>query len=320
MRPTLMDIKPIIPFEPVSTEVFPRGENWIAQIKWDGVRILTYYDGQEVKLYNRKKNERTFHYPELQDIKSYCKANSVILDGEMIALGADGKPSFHEIMRRDGIRRLERVHHVQKMVQVTYMIFDVIFYNNEWINKRILKDRLDLLEQIIIPNKHVQLVTSSPAHEIQTLFKVVENHDMEGVLIKDLNSLYFIDEKSDKWQKKKNYKDLIAVVGGVTLRNKVVNALMLGLYDKEGQLWYIGHAGTGKLKQSEWRQLTKLIQPLVMEQRPFINKPERVKDALWIRPQITVKIQYIEWTEGRSLRQPSIQAFVNVPPDECMLE
>jgi bifunctional non-homologous end joining protein LigD len=315
-----MILQPITPFEPILTEDIPKGENWIGQIKWDGVRILTYFDGQEVKLYNRKKNERTLHYPELQDLCAYCRADSVILDGEMIALGNDGKPSFHEIMRRDGLRRLDRLNQVRNNVNVTYMVFDCLFYNNEWKHKWALKDRLELLQHIILPNESVQLVTSVPSQNIHHLYEVIRQENMEGIVIKDLNSTYAIGEKSDRWQKKKNYKDLIAVVGGVTYRGDVVNALLLGLYDKLGQLWYIGHAGTGKLKASDWRLLTEAIKPLITEKRPFINQPERLKTAVWLTPKLTVKIQYIEWTKGHSLRQPVIQAFVNVPPEECVFD
>lgn len=85
---------------------------------------------------------------------------------------------------------------------------------------------------------------------------------------------YLIDGKDNRWQKLKITSDLNAVVGGVTLRQGVVNSLLLGLYDEKGMLYYIGHAGTGKLKKDEW-------------------------------------------TEGGILRQPSIQAFVDVPPEKC---
>src|SRR3954471_6170842 len=104
-----INLEPIFAMEPVSSATIQSGEDWIAQIKWDGVRILTYADDQEVRLYNRKKNERTLHYPEVTNISEYCTSHSVILDGEVIVLGEDGKPSFHDVMRRDGLRKLERL-------------------------------------------------------------------------------------------------------------------------------------------------------------------------------------------------------------------
>jgi bifunctional non-homologous end joining protein LigD len=314
-----MDLKPIIPFEPKGSQSVPDGANWIHQIKWDGVRVLTYFDGATARLFNRRLNERTHHYPELLDVKSYCDSDSVILDGEVIALGPDGKPSFHEVMRRDGMRRMERVAQAKKKVQITYLIFDMLYYNGQWINNWPLKDRLALLTKILTPNEHVQPVTCYP--EGRDLFAVIQKQAMEGIVCKDLNSTYAINGKDERWIKVKNYGDVIAVVGGFTLNGGIVNAVMLGLYDGEDKLWYIGHTGTGRLTRGDWRKTTELLTPLVIKERPFQNIPERHKDAHWVEPRMTVKVKYTEWRwkEGRSLRQPSIQAFVDVPPGECKL-
>jgi bifunctional non-homologous end joining protein LigD len=308
-------LEPIVPFEPVGAETIPEGERWTAQIKWDGVRILTYYDGREWKLFNRKRRERTFHYPELADIRAWCSARSVILDGEMIALGPDGKPSFHEVMRRDGIRRLERVKETARIVPVTYMVFDIVYCDGEWVNRLKLAQRQKMLRQVVIPGEHVQIVSSHS--DARALFEVVKGQGMEGIVVKDLNSGYAINGKDDRWRKIKCYRDLNAVIGGVTMRGGIVNAVLLGLYDDKGRLHYIGHAGTGRLTREDWRLLTERIRPLVQRDMPFANRPDRHRDAIWVRPLITARIQYAEWTEGRSLRQPSIQAFVDVPPEQC---
>ncbi|MBH8607923.1 RNA ligase family protein [Thermoactinomyces sp. CICC 10521] len=312
-----MPLTPIIPFEPTSTDIIPDEDNWVAQVKWDGVRVLTYWDGNQVKLYNRKKNERTFHYPELLPIQTYCKAKSVILDGEIISLGSDGKPSFHEVMRRDGIRRLERVKQVRKDVPICYMIFDVIYCDGQWLTERSLLERSEILSRIIVPGEHVQLVTSH--EDAEALFQVIKEHEMEGIVIKDLSSTYLINGKDPRWRKKKFYRDLIAVVGGVTLRDTIVNSLLLGLFDRDGRLWYIGHAGTGRLTRKDWLELTRGIKPLIISTMPFANKPSRWKETIWLKPEITVKVNFAEWSVGHTLRQPSIQAFVDVPPHECLL-
>ncbi|WP_103105887.1 ATP-dependent DNA ligase [Brevibacillus reuszeri] len=311
-------MNPIIPMEPISCEVIPKGADWIAQVKWDGVRMLTYFDGSKTRLYNRRINERTHQYPELANIQTFCNAHSVILDGEVVALGADGKPSFHEVMRRDGIRRLEKVGQAQKLVPITYMVFDVLFANNEWTIDRTLRERANLLSEIIIPNDHVQLVDHH--NNGQALYEVIEQHGMEGIVMKDLNSKYVIGGKEKHWQKKKYYRDTIAVVGGVTLRDNIVNSLLLGLYDSEGHLFYIGHAGTGKLTRDDWIALTEVIVPLIQSDMPFAYTPARFKGAVWLKPKVAVKVQFAEWTEGYTLRQPSIHAVVDIPVDHCLLE
>jgi bifunctional non-homologous end joining protein LigD len=309
-----MELKPVVPFEPTSTQQYPKGDQWIAQIKWDGTRILTYFDGFQTQLFNRKCNERTLQYAELTKTSNFCNAESVILDGEVIALHK-GKPSFHEVMRRDSLRKQEHISRVSGQIPIVYMVFDVLFYNGAWVTGENWEARNSLLEDIIIANESVQFVPSYG--DAEQLFNVVKEHDLEGIVCKDRNSQYRLDGKDKRWQKLKWTKDLIAVVGGVTYRSHIVNSLLLGLYDAEGRLWYIGHAGTGKLRQEDWRALTNKIETMKTTVMPFYNTPERSKDSVWIDPSITVKIQYLEWTLNQTLRQPSIQAFVHTPPQDC---
>jgi bifunctional non-homologous end joining protein LigD len=148
----------------------------------------------------------------------------------------------------------------------------------------------------------------------------MKKHNMEGILMKDLSSTYLIDGKDGRWKKKKFYRDIIAVVGGVTLKNGIVNSLLLGLYDKDGHFRYIGHVGTGKLTQKDWVDLTKYIKPFIQTTMPFVNRPSCHNETVWLKPIITVKVKFAEWIKGHSLRQPSIQSFVDVPARECVME
>ncbi|QRG65570.1 RNA ligase family protein [Brevibacillus choshinensis] len=309
-----MDFKPIIPFEPISTDRLPSGENWIAQIKWDGVRMLTYYDGRKTSLINRRLNDRTLQYPELLDVKSYCSSSSFILDGEFIAFD-NKKPSFHEIMKRDSLRNKQSIDLAINQTPVTYMIFDILYYNGDWLNEQPLTQRYQILEQIINPQPHVQVVQNF--YDANALYAVMIQHEMEGVVCKDLTSTYAIKGKDKRWQKKKIFRDLFAVIGGVTLRNGIVNALLLGLYNDDGELIYIGHAGTGKFSNKTWLDLTQMIRPIIIQNNPFSNQPERNKDAIWVKPEIVVKVKFMEWTLGKIMRHPSVQAIVNTPVSDC---
>jgi len=311
-------MKPIIPFEPIRSASIPAGEQWTYQVKWDGVRILAYGDGPEIKLFNRRLHERTAQFPELTR-RGYCSASSFILDGEVIALAADGKPSFHEVMRRDGIRRLDRIPQARLEVPIAYMVFDLVYCGGEWVNGRPLKERQQLLSEILIPNEHVQPVASHA--DGQALFEAVCRQGMEGVVCKDLNSAYAMNGKDGRWVKVKNYGDVVAVIGGFTLRDGIVNAVMAGLYH-EGMLVFIGKVGTGKLTAADWRKLTGTLMGLRSADCPFVRKHPDMRGAYWVKPLVTAKIMYTEWRrhEGRMLRQPSIQAFVDVPPETCVFE
>jgi len=103
-------------------------------------------------------------------------------------------------------------------------------------------------------------------------------------------------------------RDLTAAVGGVTYGGGRVNALLLGLYDGQGRLHYIGHAGSGRLTGRDWADITAAAELLRMPDCPFAAKPPRSAGAVWIRPMLTAKVRYLEWTAGRTLRQPVIEA------------
>lgn len=311
-----MDWKPVIPFEPISMTIIPSSTDWIAQIKWDGVRMLIYYDGQEVRLMNRRLHERTKQYPELQDIAAYCSASSIILDGEIIAFDQT-KPSFHEVMKRDALRKSTSIAQAVGQTPIMYMVFDVLLYNGKWIVDRPLTERLDVMQQQIRPSSAVQLTESFPSGT--ALFDVMEQQGMEGIVCKSLSSTYAIGGKDSRWQKIKIKRDLYAVVGGVTIRDGMVNALLLGLYD-QSRLLYIGHTGTGKLTMQDRRQLTEVLADMILPRKPFMNESDRFEDAIWIKPVLTVKVQYMEWTPHGTLRHPSMQAFVRMDPTACTFQ
>jgi bifunctional non-homologous end joining protein LigD len=126
-----------------------------------------------------------------------------------------------------------------------------------------------------------------------------------------------MDAKKPLWQKVKIIRDVNAVVGGYTTKLGIANALLVGLYDEQGKLWYIGHVGTGKLTKEEWRALTQKLESVRQSESPFSNQTGRSMDAFWVKPEKVVKIHFAEWTSGRSLRQPSIQSFLEVDPASC---
>ncbi|MNB88331.1 putative DNA ligase-like protein [compost metagenome] len=311
-----MQMKPLIPFEPIRTNTFPSGNNWIAQVKWDGVRMLYYFDGMETRLFNRKMNERTKQYPELLDASAFCKAQSVILDGELIAFDAK-KPSFHQIMKRDSLRQIQNIRLSINNVPVTYMIFDILFINGAWVIDKPLEYRQQLIEEIIMPNNNVQIVQNFS--DGNTLFELMNQYQMEGVVYKDLSTSYMIKGKDSRWRKHKISNDLYAVVGGVTKNNNLVNSLLLGLFTDEGNLIYIGRAGPGKLTNHDLHLLTEYTNKVLLTKKAFSNEFEKCKDVFWVKPELSVKVEYLEFTPGGTMRHPVVQAMVNFIKEECTI-
>lgn len=312
-----MKLDPIIPFEPVQVDDIPEGSEWVFQTKWDGVRILTYFDGESIRLFNRKTNERTMTYPEIAACDKNVSAGSFILDGEAFAPDKNGRPSFHEIMKRDRWHTNERIGTAVSTIPVYYMVFDLLYYNGEWLTEYPLSDRLNQLSAILEPSTHIRLTPSWD--DGQTLFQTIKQLGMEGIVAKKKQSVYSIGGKNANWRKIKNYKDLTAVVGGVSLRESTTNALLIGLYNPDQQLVYIGHCGPGKLTMEEWKVLDEFMIRLESKHSPFVNY-NKDRDVRWVLPKITVKVQYIEWQEGHdALRQPVLQAIVREDVRACRL-
>ncbi|MGN7350089.1 RNA ligase family protein [Paenibacillus amylolyticus] len=308
--------KPLIPFEPISRDTLPTGPQWIAQVKWDGVRMLAYEDGHELRLVNRRLHDRTAQYPELVTPRNLCSGSSYILDGEVIALDPDtGKPSFYHVLRRDRMSRPEGIAQAIHQIPVTYMVFDILFYEGKWVTDQPLADRQRLLHEVLNTAPHVQEVTNTL--DAASLLTVMRQHQMEGIVCKDLTSSYGIQGKDQRWQKVKIMHDLYAMIGGVTYRSGIVNAVAVGVYDGPDFV-YIGHVGTGKLNSNTWRELTHQVEPLIRQDRPFHNVPERSAETTWVEPRIGVKVQYMELTHHNTLRHPSIQTFAEVTREDCL--
>lgn len=313
-------LQPLVPMEPTFSSSIPHthSQKWSAQLKWDGVRLLVHWNGIETRLYNRRQRDRTLHYPELIPASAYCKAQSIILDGEIVALGADGKPSFHEVMRRDGIRQMHKVVYARQQTPISYMAFDILYLNGEWITNKTFLERQSILQGQLLPHNIVQLVPTFT--EGDALFQVAQEHGLEGIVLKNKQSPYSIGEKNEHWLKIKHSHDLFAIIGGYTIKNGRINALIVGLYDESHALHGIGHVGSGKLGQHEWIPLTEQLVFLQQSSSPFDFTPERAfydMQTCWVQPVLTVRIQYMAWTPAHSMRQPVLQSIVSIPPEQC---
>lgn len=308
-----MKLAPVKPFEPIRADRVPSGDGWIAQVKWDGVRMLAYHDGAETRLVNRRLNDRTRQYPELADPAAWCAADSFVVDGEVIALDG-GRPSFYRIMKRDNLRSEPAIRQAAAREPVAYMIFDLLYANGEWLTGRPLRERQERLAAILRPQPNVRLVDSVADGE--HLLAAVKQLGMEGIVCKELDGTYAPGGKDGRWRKVKLFRDLVAAVGGMTLRAGTANALLLGLY-AEDRFLYIGHAGAGKLTRSDWRMLTERLLPLAVPRCPFANVPHRTDGAIWVKPELAVKVQFLEWTPQGTMRHPSIQAIVGAPAEHC---
>lgn len=300
--------------EPLSVPELQEKPGYIYQVKWDGVRILCHIETKQVRLWNKRLNERTLQYPELEQAARLVKAGSAILDGEVVVL-KNGKPSFPSVMSRDNCRTLAAVNRQQAVMPAQYMVFDLLYLDGQALDQIPLGERREMLNHCFEPGSGIHLVEDF--YQGALLFDAVKNQSMEGVVAKREDSPYIQGKHHQAWFKHKNRLRLNAVVGAFILEGRQLKSLVLGLMHEKG-LVYIGRASTG-LNEDQKTLLLKDLPGLKSELSPFQSTLPGHKNLVYIRPVLTVLVEFAEWSEDLRLRSPVIVGFSPKPPEECQL-
>jgi bifunctional non-homologous end joining protein LigD len=313
-------IEPVVPMQPVQVDEPFDDPRWLYQIKWDGVRMLSYMDSDGVRLVNRKLNDHTVKYPDLTAaLPGQVRAESLILDGEIVGFGEDGKPAFSAALKRDLVKSADKAQMLARTRPAYYMVWDLLYLNGQWLLDEPLSRRQQRLAEVLEPGTNIKLVDS---HESGTaLFRVMQEQGMEGIVAKEREGIYHLGQYNPTWKKIKYYRHLHAVVGGVSVKNGLVNSLLLGLYHEE-QLLYIGRAGTG-LDNAMIRALTQFVNGLPPQKPPFQNPPRITETAyerlVWFPVQLVVEVRFMEWTSDLTLRAPVVLGFCERETKTCTL-
>ncbi len=297
---------PVAPMEPVRRAEPFDDQNTLFQVKWDGVRALAYaYPGSGVRLFNRRLRERTAQYPELVEALSGLPAGTV-LDGEIIAPDADGKPDFPRVLRRDLVASPAKIKRAADAVPVRYMAFDLLWLDGQTLCPLPLTERFAALDALTLDSKLVHRVESVPQAG-RALFAAVQAEGLEGVVAKKMGSTYAVGKKTDAWQKIKCIRRQKAVVGGYLQEDPArIRSLLIGLPREDGSLDYIGLAGSG-LTQAQLRALKELLSG-IPGPCPFGRVPA-VPGARWVQPVLPVEVKFLEYTAGGVMRAPVITGF-----------
>ncbi|MFZ5639104.1 MAG: DNA ligase [Bacillota bacterium] len=294
---------PIRPMEPVLCPEAFDDDGWTAQVKWDGVRCLAYLDGDSCRLFNKRLHERTFQYPELQELKKISRSRTAVLDGEVIVL-SDGKPSFSAVLRRDWATNQANIRSAIRRLPVNYMIFDIIGHHDRDLTKLTFNERQEILCSNIIETETIRLVENFPGMG-NRLFQAVKEQNLEGVVLKRSDSPYVPGKKSSYWHKVKALRRQLCHVGGFTLTKAGLRSLLLGV-PGEDSLVYAGRASIG-LTETDLKALHGFLSHHLTEKPPFKNPPRVSGVKLqWVKPVMTVEIEFLEWTDDLQLRHPKI--------------
>ena len=300
--------------------------DWLFEIKWDGYRAIAFLEKGALRLVSRNQNDLTAQYSDLSDLPQAVDAKSAIFDGEIVVLDEQGRPSFSLMQQRTGFRERGRRAVPKPEVPVLYYVFDLLYIDGYDLRRVALEERKRLLAAIIHENDSVRISGHFPENG-KALFEVAKNKGLEGVLAKRRGS-YYEERRSREWLKIKIRHQLEAVIGGYTEPDgsrQYFGSIVLGLYDKNGNLVHVGQAGSG-FTQMSLASVWKLLKPLETKANPFQGKVEALKKVHWLKPELVAQIEFTEWTHATGEGGPKLRAPVflglrdDKGPKECVLE
>jgi len=282
---------------------------WAYEIKWDGMRLVAAVDGPAGSMVLRTTNDldATARFPELAGLPAAVGPHRAVLDGEVVALDEDGRPSFGLLQTR--MHRLKgSPGEPDGPVPISMVLFDLLHLDGEDTTVLPYRDRRRLLEQLVEPGPTWQLapVTDDGA----ALLAAAEQQGLEGVMAKQLDSPYEPGKRSRRWIKVKVRRHQEVVVGGWLPgqgnRSGQIGALLIGVHEGE-HLRFCGRVGTG-FSVAELDRLAGVLGPLERDTSPFEPPPPRdvlQAGAHFVDAQVVVEVEFGEWTHGDRLRHPS---------------
>ena len=267
----------------------------IFELKWDGMRALAFLEGGSLRLQGRDLTDHTDRFPELRALPRAVAADRTVLDGELVCLDDDGRPSYALLK--------ERLQGSSDSPRVLYVAFDALFVGGRKLLERPLIERKRQLAGVLKDNDIAQ-VSEFIEGDGKVFFDATCEHRLEGIMAKDKASPYRPGERSPNWQKIKRLRECEFVVCGYDFDggSRPFVSLILGLYDR-GRLRYAGRVSAG-FSDEEARGVHAMLQELVSGECPFEESPPLDRLAYWCRPELACRVSYGEFSQDGQVRYP----------------
>ena len=269
-------------------------DRWLFEVKWDGIRLVSFIDNGKVSLQTRAGRIVDDEYPQLQAVSRLVKAKQAVLDGEIVALDEEGRPSFQLLQNRG-----KEPHPMQ------YVVFDIVYLDGQRLFRVPLEDRKRLLRDIVRDSDLLKY-SEHVLGEGKAFFKAAQQKQLEGIVAKLRDSPYQPGMRSSAWLKIKAVRQQEVVIGGFTEPRggrRHFGALIVGVYE-DGKFVYAGHVGGG-FDERSLESLAKLMKPLTVKTSPFSGEPPRGNEKpTWVRPKLVAEVKFAEWTRDGVMRQP----------------
>jgi bifunctional non-homologous end joining protein LigD len=296
-----------------SADMLPEGPAWTYEVKWDGYRALAVKDRASVRLVSRNQKDLTGDYPSVVAAVAALRVPRVVLDGEIVALEADGRPSFQSLQ-----------HRATSGLALVFYAFDVLEVGGE----SLLAESLDARRRrlgLVTLGSDVLLSEPLPGAPTQ-IEREIRRLGLEGVMAKRRDSTYRPGERSDAWVKVKFSPRQEFVVGGYKPDSGSLESILVGYYDRKA-LHFAGKVRAGLTPHLRAELAARLTSRLVAR-CPFANLPnstgrgrwgegvtvEDMETLRWVEPFTVVEVSFVEWTRDGLLRHPR---FIGVRTDKA---
>ena len=309
------DVEPmperVVPMLARAAPLPPDNGRWAYEIKWDGVRAITYSQPGELRLESRNLIDITDRYPELARLNRALSSHRAVLDGEIVAFDSSGRPSFEALQQRLGLSSRAQASRRAKDAPVAYMIFDLLWLDGHSLMNLPYLERRERLDSLALRGPRWQTPEYVIGHGAELLAAAADQR-LEGVIAKRIDSTYQPGARTGLWTKIKTSASEELVIGGWTpgkgRRSGGIGALLMGVHDADGSLRYVGRVGSG-LSEREIAKHVPRLEEHELDSSPFASGPRPPRDARFTEPRLVAEVEFAEWTASGSLRAPRFKGL-----------
>lgn len=283
-------------------------QQYIYEIKLDGIRCIAYLDSAGTDLRNKRDKKLISHVPELADIHRQI-TGTCILDGELFVL-KDGKTDFYEIQKRVMMTDPFKIRLAGARYPASFVAYDILYRNGELLTELPLMKRKELLDASFRENERIS-VSRYVESDGRRLFQLAKEQGLEGIVAKKKDSRYYFDKRTREWIKSKVMDTEDCVICGYLQKENNRTSLILGQYGENG-LVYRGHVTLGvslrALREHGYRK---------RDSAPFSEVPRGNEGAVWLEPELVCIVESMP-TDKDSFRQPVFRGIRDdKEPREC---
>ena len=294
---------PVHPMLATKGTSVPAGEEWVHEVKWDGVRVLTEAGPERVRMWSRNANDVTVAWPELSGHP--LDGRDLLVDGEIIALNPHGLPDFRVLQDRMHVQDESWIATRAAEAPAAFIAFDLLMTGDDVLVREPWSVRRGTLEKLIRnrTSPTLRLGESAP-NEAERMLERARDGGWEGVIAKRADAPY-VSKRSRQWLKFKCSAGQELVIGGFTAPGGSrigFGALLLGYYDQDA-LRYAGRVGTG-FSDEMLRLLHGKLERHARRTSPFADFDDEEGDVTWVSPRLVGEIGFTEWTRDGRLRHP----------------